>query len=242
MVDKSVFDFQILDWDTEFFGVSVAKLTLVDTLTLDHWNRVRERFGAYELIVIENQNSDPKNAQFIGRETSAFLADINIRFHKNLDCCSVLPESIKVLSAMQRCDCVLELAKFKFSRFVEDPFLRERGGDRIYRQWILGSFEREDKFFAVAEGPKGHYEGFLLFSYKNGICIVELIAVAEGQERSGVGTRLFNAVEWHAHKQGIADIEVGTQIRNTNAINFYHKVGCKQIGNHQIYHLWNVHD
>ncbi len=51
-------------------------------------------------------------------------------------------------------------------------------------------------------------------------------------EKCGIGTNLFKATESVAKQCSFKEIIVGTQIRNINAINFYHKYGFKQISFH----------
>jgi len=141
---------------------------------------------------------------------------------------------------MKRNDEVLDLAEFTYSKFVEDPELKKRGGADIYRQWINNSFGRDDKYFALSKDVSGEINGFLLYSFVEKSCNIELIAVSNKVAKSGIGKRLFKSVEYEAYQLGCKEIRVGTQVRNTPAINFYHKCGCTQIESHQIYHLWNL--
>ena len=69
-----------LEWDTKYFGLACAKAVLYKPLTIDCWNELKRSFRQYQFVCIENRNSEPINAQLIGRDTSAFLADVNIQF------------------------------------------------------------------------------------------------------------------------------------------------------------------
>ncbi|KIY20676.1 GNAT family N-acetyltransferase [Mesobacillus subterraneus] len=228
-----------LKWDTDFFGVASAKSTLHKPLTLNEWLELKTRFKDYQFISIMNMNSEPINAQLIGKDTSAFLADINIQFEKKLLGLDEKPKDVTIHQALEKNDQVIGIADFQFSKFTEDPELVKRGGDQVYQQWLINSFGKTDKFFALSKDEMGNINGFLLFSYADNACVIELIAVSQKETKGGVGTSLFKAVEYGAHQQGVKEIKVGTQIRNLGAINFYHKVGCKQVGCHQVYHLWN---
>jgi len=232
--------FYELPWDTQYFGMKSAKAILHMPLTLPEWESLSKRFVEFTFISIENRNAEPANAQFIGHNTTAFLADVNIQFVKKVAAPSLLPEGISILQAMKKDDNILELADFSFSKFIEDPELFKRGGADVYRQWLLNSFEKQDKFFVISKSNQGEANGFLLFSYSGNACLIELIAVSKGKKNSGIGTKLFQALEYAAGQHGCNEIKVGTQMRNTGAINFYHKMGCKQVGCHQIYHLWNI--
>lgn len=238
-LENSIF-FHDLEWDTDFFGVTSAKAILNGPITLNEWNSLKNKFENYQFISIENRNSVPFNAKLIGNDTSAFLADVNIQFVKKLEHSSQYMENIIIQQSLNEDKQITSIANFYFSRFTDDIELAKRGGDRVYHQWLISSFNKPDKFFALSRDKDGEINGFLLHSYLNEVCIIELIAVSKNYAKMGVGTSLFRAVADTAYKRGCNEIKVGTQIRNMNAINFYHKVGCKQVGCHQIYHLWNL--
>ena len=176
----------------------------------------------------------------IGKDTLAFLADVNIQFKKKLESPVEKSEDIKIFSALERNERIIAMGEFQFSKFTEDPELNKRAGEQVYRQWLINSFGKADKFYALSEDGNGEINGFLLHSYSEYTCIIELIAVSQNLAKSGIGTRLFKAVEYEAYQRSCDEIRVGTQVRNMGAINFYHKLGCKQVGCHQIYHLWNL--
>jgi GNAT superfamily N-acetyltransferase len=232
--------FRDLQWDTEFFGVSCAKAVLHNRLTKAEWDELKEKFADYQFISIENRNSEPSNAQLIGSYTTAFLADVNIQFKTELKIACDMPEKVEIYQAMERDQRIPDLAKFAFSKFLEDPELAKRGGSEVYSQWLLNSFGKQDKYFVIAEGVEGKLNGFVLYSYSDKTCVIELFAVSDNETGNGMGTKLFRAVEYAACKHFCEEIRVGTQGRNMEAINFYHKCGCKQVGCHQVYHLWNL--
>jgi len=240
IITNHIVDFYELEWDTHFFGVSCAKAVLYGPLDVTQWKGLKSRFERYEFVSIENRNSDPVNAQLIGRDTSAFLTDVNIQLVKKLTSLDMASNDVRVYSSFEWDDQLLKMARFQFSKFTEDPGLLRRGGDKVYEQWISNSFGKGDKFFAISATKCGVINGFLLHSYSDDACVVELIAVSSNQVQSGIGTKLFNAVANSALRHGFDKLRVGTQVRNVSAINFYHKVGCKQIGCHQVYHLWNT--
>jgi dTDP-4-amino-4,6-dideoxy-D-galactose acyltransferase len=232
--------FNELKWDTDFFGVTSAKATLHRPLTLNEWDELKCSFKDYQFISITNINSEPINARLIGNETSAFLADVNIQFEKEVLGLDGKPENVSIQKELERDEQIIKIADFEFSKFTEDPGLAERGGNLVYQQWLVNSFRQSDKFYALSKKENGDINGFILYSYSDNACVIELIAVSQQETKSGIGTNLFKAVEYEAHQRGYKEIKVGTQIRNLRAINFYHKVGCKQIGCHQVYHYWNL--
>ena len=236
---EDAFTFQHSKWDSDFFGVSCAKAILHKPLSANDFETLLELMKNYEFISLTNQNSDPRNAQLIGHQTSAFLADVNIQFIKKLAASAEMPDNISLYNSFDRNQQVIDLAEFQYSKFIEDPELAKRRGNEVYREWVMNSFNKPDKYFAISRDDHDQINGFALYSFSNTNCILELISVSQNVKRSGIATRLFGAVEYDAIRHGINVIKVGTQIRNIEAINFYHKVGCKQSGCHQVYHLWN---
>lgn len=236
---ESAVSFDELKWDTEFFGVSSSKVTLNKSLTLLEWEELKVKFKKYQFISIVNKGSEPINAQLIGKDTSAFLVDVNIQFEKKIVSSNEMPTNIIIQHTLKKNNQILEIADFQFSKFTEDPQLADRGGDQIYQQWLINSFEQPNKFYALSMNKTGNINGFILFSYSDNVCLIELIAVSQKETKGGIGTSMFKAVEHEAYRRGYSEVRVGTQVRNLKAINFYHKVGCKQVECHQVYHLWN---
>ncbi|HEY9059404.1 MAG TPA: GNAT family N-acetyltransferase [Pseudobacteroides sp.] len=249
MSNKNIDDgvaFFDLPWDTKYFGLACSKAVLTKPILQSQWTVLKRKFGNYQFVSIENIDSNPSNAQMIGKDTTAFLADVNIQFRKKLNTSSRQndiyrwKDTIKIHQNLKEEKGILEIADFKISKFTEDPELLKRGGAEVYHQWIVNSFGKNDKYFAVSRGCDNEINGFLLHSYEKNKCIVELIAVSKNKTNGGIGSGLFRNVEYAAYERGCDEIRVGTQVRNMGAINFYHKVGCEQIGCHQIYHLWNL--
>ncbi|MBD8589478.1 GNAT family N-acetyltransferase [Peribacillus simplex] len=237
-ITENAVTFYDLVWDTEYFGVTSAKAILNRPLSKNEWVELKTRYRDYQFISIVNLNSEPVNTQMIGKDSSAFLADVNIQFVKKIERPHEVQKNIAVHQSLGRNDQLIEIADFQFSKFTEDPELAKRGGDQVYRKWLINSFDKSEKFYALSKDENGDLNGFLLHSYLGNACIIELIAVSQNVTKGGIGTSLFNAVENEAYKRGCSELRVGTQVRNMGAINFYHKLGCKQVGCHQVYHLW----
>lgn len=238
--NEKVYSFYDLKWDTEFFGVSCAKTILQSPLSLVQWEELQGKFADYQFISITNINSEPINAQIIGKNTAAFVADTNIQFVKKIAGPYEMPENITIHQSLERNDQIIDIADFKFSKFTEDSELAKRKGEQVYHQWLTNAFEKPEKFFALARDVNNDINGFVLYSFSDDSSVIELIAVSPKVTKGGIGTSLFKAVEYASIKEGINKIKVGTQLRNLSAINFYHKVGCKQVGCHQVFHLWNL--
>lgn len=236
---NDIFTFNKLDWDTNYFKVPCSKITLHKSLELSDWKKAIDKIKEFTFISIINKHSNPKNAQFLGEMTSAFVVDTNIQFSKKLKSLVPKPQNITIINNMEKNEILIEIADFPYSKFIDDPELEKRGGQKVYAEWVLNSFRNPQKFFALSRNHDNEVNGFLLYSLNKNVCLIELISVSKNETNSGIGRTLFQAVEHEMFLNNIKEIQVGTQSRNLAAINFYNKVGCKQIGCHQIYHLWN---
>ena len=234
---QTAIEFRELEWDTGYFGMTCAKAVLHKPLAQEEWIALKDRFASYDFVTIVNRNCEPLNAWFIGTGTTAFLVDVNVQFRKVVTAGHDSPQVILASQATELDEEVISLAYFPYSRFIEDPELAKRGGADVHRQWLLSSFGKPGKHLALAKGPDGAVNGFALYSYENDCCTSELIAVSPRLRRSGIGTTLFRAVESAAYRYGCSEMRVGTQLRNHDAVNFYHKLGCSQVECSEIYHL-----
>ena len=233
------FSFKHLDWDTDFFDVKSAKAIVSGTLTLKEWQKILKLCEEYTFVSIVNMNSEPINSCFIGMNTPAYLVDTNIQFEKKVERIHQTANDVVIQNSLNRNDEILKLSNFKYSKFIEDPQLEKRNGRVVYFEWLKNAFEKEDKYFAISYNQQSkEVMGYALFSYIKNDCLIELIAVNPKFNNLGIGSKLFMAVQNEAANQNCINIRVGTQFRNLEAINFYQKVGCKQVGCHQIYHLW----
>lgn len=238
IIQTENFKFYKLDWDTHYFGVSCAKAILLDAISKEEWSTFKKQFPNYQFISIENRNSNITNSQLIGRETKAFLADVNVQFTKHTTFKSIPLDNIEIRDNLDYNTEVVNLTSFKFSKFIEDPEFAKRNGHEVYTQWITNSFNKDDKYFALYKNSNKSIDGFILYSFQSSGCVIELISVSGTASNKGIGTLLLNAVTNNAFLKNCHRINVGTQLKNLQAINFYHKNGFKQHECHQVYHLW----
>lgn len=236
---EKAYRFSELKWDTDFFGISCARAVLEGELSREEWDELKRLMEGYRFVSIVNRHSLPGNSLLIGMETRAFLADVNIQLEKEADPARAMPAGVEVASGLARDENILAMANYPASKFIADQEFNRRNGSEVYREWLKNSFGRKDKYFALSRDSGGGRNGFLLFSYRGDTCTIELVAVSAYVEKRGIGTDLLKACEISAQAAGCRIIRVGTQIRNTTAINFYHKYGFRMVGCHQVFHLWN---
>ena len=188
--------FEPLPWDTAYFSVPSARLTLLEPLNEEQWSEALAQTDGFAFVCIRNRNCDVKNAMSISRSTDAFVTDTNVQFQKKvcpngnrpmdplLTVCDRLPPNADILA--------IAATAFKVSRFLADEALKARNGALVYHEWVKNAFGKPGKFFLVsqaADAKEPTVNGFLLFSIENSCLTLELIGVSDAYQRRGVGAR-----------------------------------------------------
>ena len=234
------FELWPLKWDTDYFGVSSAKVSLSGVIDEQGQDEVIEFCKGFEFVTITNIDNIKENNYWIGNRTNAFLADMNIQFLKVLaNKPDYQDEKTYVVNSLPRNEQIVDIARksFNHSRFFNDPKLPSVQASNIYLHWIECAFGQESKYFAISERD-GNVAGFTLFSFNEDSCVIELIAVDEKYHGQKVGKSLIHTIETFVIDQGIQKIRVGTQVNNISAAQFYYAMGFKYVSCGSIYHLW----
>lgn len=239
MSSKS-YELKPLQWDTDYFGVSSARVNLHGIISEKGQEEILEFCSKYDFVTISNFDNINENNLWIGSKTDAFLTDVNIQFMKIVtsipDC---QDEKTYVVHCLSQNKQIAEIARksFSFSRFFNDKMLPENQAKNIYLNWTENAFGRDGKYFVISE-REGTAAGYILFSFDDDSSVIELIAVDEKYQGQRVGKALIQALESFAVDQGIKKIKVGTQVNNTSAAQFYNAMGFKYISCSSVYHLW----
>lgn len=228
-----------LDWDTDFFGVSCARVMLNEELTEQEFENMLEQCEAYGFVTVENTCGSPVNDFYLGTKSKAYIADCAVTLKKKSE-----PHSIDELEGNSIREAVeadlpwIEgIAKNAFvtSRFYNDPCISEEKASGLYKSWVKNAFADENKTIFVTD----EQNGFLIY-YQNGkIAHLNLIAAGGENRKKGVGSALTRYADNYAFENGCEDFYVGTQSANIPAINLYVKCGFKFSKATKIFHLRN---
>lgn len=234
------YELRPLQWDTDYFGVSSARVNLRGIINEQGQEDIIEFCEGYEFVTISNLDNIRENNHWIGNRTNAFLADINIQFLKVLaDKPEYQDENTYVVNCLSRNEQIVDNARksFNYSRFFNDPMLPEEQAKNIYLHWTECAFGQENKFFVLSE-REGNVAGYILFSFNEDSAVIELIAVDEKYQGQRVGKSLIRTMESFVIDQGNKKIKVGTQVNNISAAQFYIAMGFKYVSCGSTYHLW----
>lgn len=228
-----------LEWDTEYFGVSSARVNLSGIVEDGEQKEIIDFCKNYDFVTISNQNNIKENNYWIGNRTNAFLVDINIQFLKDITGKKIYDEKTYVANNLSRNEQIINIANksFKYSRFFNDQNLPTKQANNIYTYWTECAFNQEDKYFVISE-IEGNIAGYILFSFNEDISVIELIAVDERYQGQRVGKTMINTLESYVIDKGNNKIKVGTQVDNIAAVQFYSAMGFMYVSCGSIYHLW----
>lgn len=240
------YEIKPLEWDTKFFGIDSAMLYIHSELTKDDKAKIQEELQSYKFVTIKEELYLEENGFWITSILKAKLVDVNMQF----SCCLKKREieqekyienvsDIIIEECMKPDSQMIRIAEdsFIYSRFYNDEHIGKKNGQHVYGNWVKNSFEKAGKYFAVSR-KKEKITGFVLFNISENILTIELICVDESVRRQHLGSNLLRAVVNYAYEHNIETINVGTQIKNIEAINFYFKNNFKIKSTIATYHLW----
>ena len=233
--------FEILKWDSDFFGFPVAKITAKDVNTVELKSLLKELKTlnvslAYLAVdtrdVLSIEAAESLNGFFTGQKVTYVL---------NLECSkeSTLSKSkeIKRFSEKKPDKDLFNLIVDggTFSRFYADPKIKNKQYEELHKLWITNS-AKNNTIFVIENN--GKIIAFVSLNEKNNRGNIDFIVVDKKHRGKGLATKLMR----HAHiwfgLNGYKTVQADTQIKNVNACKMYEKLGYKKEKAEKNYHFW----
>lgn len=122
----------------------------------------------------------------------------------------------------------------RWDRFHADPRIDNGAADGLKADWIENDLKgRADRTFVAETG--GAVVGFCAMLLRPDLAVIDLIAVAPGEQGKGIGRALVAAAIDH-YRDSVAAIRVGTQAANPQSLTFYHSLGFEEVGRADTWH------
>lgn len=241
--NEEKYNFKELEWDTDYFGKKSCRIDMKENINSKDIVNIEKIINKYEFVTITNSKGNSFNNNYIGSNLNAFLTDVNVQLRKNILVTPIAKyeQNIEVINNKPYNEQLLNLVAgiFKNSRFLNDKNINIEKANGIYKSWVKNSFNKNEKFF-ITYKLKGEIIAFILFSEKNSLELtIELICVDDEFAGNGIGKKLMRKLDSYAMENGYNFINVGTQVENINALNFYITFGYRISDIKYIYHLWN---
>ena len=234
-----------LEWDSEFFGVRIARalrsrLKQADIEAMRDWGR-RHRIDCIYVLA----DADDAETVRIAEASGFQLVDVRLTFEKRImpPACSSMTDTAPCLIRQSResdLPILREIARHSHddTRFYYDAHFPSAQCDALYETWIEKSCRGyADMVFVAEDGgePRGYVSCHLREQQTGQI---GLIAVAAASSGKGIGAALaLHAAQWFG-KQGMTRVSVVTQGRNVNAQRLYQRCGFMTQSISLYYHYW----
>lgn len=237
-------EYQILDWDTEFLGVTVARVAepdlnefeLVDILTelkakgaaLVYWSSNRE---------LEKDFVTRLGGNLTDYKTTFALDFRDVDFEKfaNFDIVEAYTQSMPYNDIVE-----LAIQSGEYSRFSVDPNIPKERFLTLYKIWIDRSLAKEiaEEVLVIREDKGQRVVGMVTLGNKQGRGDIGLIAVDREHRGKRYGEQLVHAAQRWFVNDGYKSGQVVTQGANAPACSLYRKCGYSVERVEYFYHFW----
>jgi len=234
-----------LNWDSNFFGLTVGKVDLSVITNSKILNKFRKSINKidYDLVYIYtgiNQlpfpNLDKVILEFVDTQLYLkmdMLSEIKLLEYELITEDNI-PENVKINDLYKISD---EVAPF--SRFYHDPKISKNKVVELYRNFIRNSLNGSfGEGLILDYNNKGEVIGLFSLDTIGGVGKEILIGVKESYRGKGSGERLFYKGLNYWKDKGVQEIKTIVSARNIKSLNFHLKLGFSIYKISNIYHLW----
>jgi dTDP-4-amino-4,6-dideoxy-D-galactose acyltransferase len=235
---------QYLEWDSEFFGYRIARVTVnwLDRETIEQVMRWCKSNNIDCLYFLANAG-DGKTIRLVEDHRFRFV-DIRVTLERGLDAPLDIPNKT-VQGEIRLCrpddiPALRAIARVNYhnTRFYDDPNFPESLCDTLYETWIEKSCKgyADEVLVAELEGdPVGYITCHLL---EQSVGQIGLVGVHPESRSKGMGEKLINESLCWFTGQGLRRVRVVTQGRNCKAQRLYQKNGFLTDSVQLWYHRW----
>jgi dTDP-4-amino-4,6-dideoxy-D-galactose acyltransferase len=237
-------DCEFLPWDSEFFGLRIARLQ-AKCLLQEHVGRVQDwcRLERIDCLYFLADCQDTATMALVP-ENGFFLADIRITLGGNPDLIAELPASQLIRRGrVEDLDRLAPIARSSHqdSRFYFDKRFPRQRCDELYATWLRKSFSGYADAVLVAEW-NGVVAGYITCRITApGRGEIGLLGVDARAQGVGLGPQLVRAALRWFKDRAVKQVLVVTQGRNVRAQRCYQRAGFLTDKIEIWFHRWFNH-
>lgn len=227
-----------LQWDSEFFGFPIARVTC-DGLNAADMNAVVAECGRRGVRCLYLLTADERTS-LVAQAQGFLLYDVRVELDRRLDdVAGRAPSQCAVGAAGRDQRLTLESCareSFGASRFFADPGFDDDRVRDMFAAFVDRGLQAVDRrTFANADG-----QGFVIchLQPERGTGVIELIGIAGPAKGSGLTDALMHAAHDEFAAAGLARAEVATQARNIAAQRLYQRLGYRTFRTALWFHRW----
>lgn len=232
--------FQIIPWDTNFFGYKVARIEsniLIHAKDLNQLEEIYKQDIKLAYYVSKAPLIQPilKNSMY-----EVYLVMTRVPIVKKLKEINDIHEKIDFYSLDYPNEDLVKLAQLAGAqgRFGNDPNISEKQCNEIFRNYIINSVNKKMATEVLVYRENGKIIGFSTLKVGNGIGYAPLFAVAREFEGKGISFALMRAAESVMFSKGVTEVLSGTQNLNKKALAIYKRYGFELKEPEYVYHFW----
>ncbi|RDH39898.1 MAG: GNAT family N-acetyltransferase [Candidatus Aquirickettsiella gammari] len=233
---------QLLDWDSDILGISVAKIlspSLNEEKLRNCLQSLKKRGVKLVYWAIDSHDHTAKQAALA---CDGFLADKKITYFLDLRSLNLAFPYADVeiypaqIASPELEGIALEIAQF--SRFSNDPKLTTEQANTLYKAWINNACQKIAAKIVLVIKKQGFIIGMLSIDEKHGRGDLSLLGVAPDYQGQGLGKRLVYAALAWCIAQNYSFSQVVTHKANVKARHLYETCGFTQEKMEYFYHFW----
>ncbi len=235
---------QLLDWDTEFFGFPVAKIT-ESRLSKDELEAILKTLKEEGVrLVYWPSDSEDSASMEAGLARDGFLADRKVFYLTELGAADFMGLELLMVEEYQEKEASQELKNLALisgvhSRYNLDPHIPHHKFEELYLARLENSISGElaKKVFILRSEKK--LAGMATLEVKNETRgQIGLLAVDVLFRGRGMGKVLVKAARAWFAKEGYRELRIVTQQQNLPACRLYENCGFRQEKVENFFHFW----
>jgi dTDP-4-amino-4,6-dideoxy-D-galactose acyltransferase len=237
-------NFQIIDLDSELFGMTVAKI-LPDRLTTVQLEQTIAGMKENKVrLAYWTTNQNDKESRLAAQTFQGYLADRKVTFVADLEQVQEPVDRLKwVVEEYTDTHTNKELETLAiqagvYSRFKLDPRIPDYKFEDLFKLWIRNSVNRQVADAVLVARQSANIVGMVTVGEKNGRSDIGLAAVDVSMRGKNIGVSLVYAAKDWGRVKRYKYAQVVTQEKNIAACKLYEKCGYKIDKIEYLYHFW----
>ncbi|EKD76130.1 MAG: hypothetical protein ACD_43C00217G0007 [uncultured bacterium] len=238
--------FDILNWDSDFFGYRVVRLK--PGVTVENITAVQTELKEYKVrLVYWSAAPEDSTLQTLITKLGGTLVDKKTTFVKTLTVALAKPNSRVTVTSFTATELTPELRALAiqaglFSRFQVDQNIGYAKFAELYCLWMEKSVLHQlaEDVLVVCDETKSPQPviGVTTVGQKNGIGDIGLVTVDEKYRGLGIASALMQAADQWFLQHNYQTVQVVTQGDNVAACRLYAKTGYTIEKVEWLYHCW----
>lgn len=229
-------DFEILDWDSQFFGCKIARISS-NISQKDYQQAILELYGEAVDLAYFNSPFELKETAYY----SVLKIDEMVELSKELKLKKKFHSKVKFFDQAKATPEMKEQVKriAQQSRFYFDDNIEKSKVYELYDIWLDKSVNKKTADAVLVYEDSAEVKGFATIKRNNnGTGIIPLMGVDANSEGKGISFMLMEAIETYLLENNCSVLKSTTQAKNLKALKVYERFGIQCKKGYSINHLW----